>query len=407
MNKPSDLSFKPGAGEVPPFLAGRKEEKAEIKLKLDRLKNGNSPGQNIVLIGPRGNGKTVLLQWVKEEIGRYEGKVKCLTLLPHCFREHDDLAQSLESLEGFRVKQIIAKLPFFEFQGSPQGARKEMIRDVLEQRCSGGGLVILIDEAHTLYKHPDKVREFFTEVQTLASDGRPLLLILAGTPNISQNITEIEIAFWNRIKKIGIGLLDDAEAKEALRIPLRRMGYSIEDGALDRAASEAQRYPYFLQIVGSKLHRVAEAEPDKLGSGKEIGCAILEQALAEFGAERDNYYNLRYRELRYEGILDVAEAVASRFVLHREGSITGAALEVTIKECIDKRESTENSIDKLADDLKKKLRYNGFIWSQIGNERWCEPGLPSLMNYILKWKDDRNHELERNRESSPPYSVPG
>ena len=97
MNKPSDLSFKPGAGETPPFLAGRKKEKEEIKRILDRLKNGNSPGQNIVLIGPLGNGKTVLLQWVKEEIGRYEGKVRCLTLLPHCFRTHDDLVKSLKS----------------------------------------------------------------------------------------------------------------------------------------------------------------------------------------------------------------------------------------------------------------------------------------------------------------------
>ena len=258
-----------------------------------------------------------------------------------------------------------------------------------------------------MYKHPDEVREFFTEVQTLASDGRPLLLILAGTPNILQNFTEIEISFWNRIKKFGIGLLEDSEAKEALRTPLKRMGYDIEDRALDRAADEAQRYPYFLQIVGSKLHRAAEAEPGKLGSGKEIGDAILKQALTEFGAERDNYYNLRYRELRYEGILDVAEAVASRFVLHKEGSITGGALEVTIKECIDRRESTENSIDELADELEKKLRYNGFVWSQIGKERRCEPGIPSLMNYVLKWKDDRDRELERNRESSPPHPAPG
>ena len=407
MNKLPDLSFKPGAGETPPFLAGRKKEKEEIKRILDRLKNGNSPGQNIVLIGPLGNGKTVLLQWVKEEIGRYEGKVRCLTLLPHCFRTHDDLVKSLKSPGSFKVKQIIAKLPFFEFQVSSRGAKKEMLRDVLERRCSESGLAILIDEAHTLYKHPDEVREFFTEVQTLASDGRPLLLILAGTPNILQSFTEIEISFWNRIKKFGIGLLEDSEAKEALRTPLKRMGYDIEDRALDRAADEAQRYPYFLQIVGSKLHQAAEAEPGKLGSGKEIGDAILKQALTEFGAERDNYYNLRYRELRYEGILDVAEAVASRFVLHKEGSITGGALEVTIKECIDRRESTENSIDELADELEKKLRYNGFVWSQIGKERRCEPGIPSLMNYVLKWKDDRDRELERNRESSPPHPAPG
>ena len=252
-----------------------------------------------------------------------------------------------------------------------------------------------------------KFANFSSRYKTLASAGCPLLLILAGTPNISRRIIEIDISFWNRIKKFGIGLLDDAEAKEALRTPLQRMGYNIEDGALVRAASEAQRYPYFLQIVGSKLNRVAEAEPGKLGRGKEIGLAILEQALTEFGAERDNYYNLRYRELRNEGILHVAEAVALRFVLHKERSITSAALKVAIRECIDGRESTMNRINKLAKDLENKLRDYGFIWSEIGKEHWCEPGIPSLMNYILKWKDDRDRELERIRELSSPYRVPG
>ena len=405
MKKPSDLNFKPGSRETPPFLAGRKKEKEEIKLILDRLMNGNSPGQNIVLIGPRGNGKTVLMQWVKEEAGSYKGKVKCVTLNSHCFRTHDDLVRSLkspeESQEGFKVERIRAKTPISDVEVPRREAKKEMLRDVLEQRCSESGLVILIDEAHTLDRHPDEVRNFFHEVQTLVSAGRPMLLILAGTPNISRRFSEIDISFWNRIKKFGIGLLDDAAAKEALRTPLRRMGYGIEDRALDRAASEAQCYPYFLQIVGARLHRVAEAA---LGIGsekeeKEIDRAMLEQALTEFGTERDNYYNLRYRELRDDGILPVAEAVASRFVLHNEGSITGAALEVTIQECIYGRESTESGITKLAAELENKLRDRGFVWSQIGKERWCEPGIPSLMNYILDWKDDRDRELGRIRES--------
>ena len=405
MKKPSDLNFKPGPRETPPFLAGRKKEKEEIKLILDRLMNGNSPGQNIVLIGPRGNGKTVLMQWVKEEAGSYKGKVKCVTLNSHCFRTHDDLVRSLkspeESPEGFKVERIRAKTPIFDVEVPRREAKKEMLRDVLEQRCSKSGLAILIDEAHTLDRYPDEARNFFHEVQILASSGRPMLLILAGTPNISRRFSGIDISFWNRIKKFGIGLLDDAAAKEALRTPLRRMGYSIEDKVLDRAASEAQCYPYFLQIVGSRLHRVAEAA---LGIGsekeeKEIDRAMLEQALTEFGNERDNYYNLRYRELRDDGILPVAEAVASRFVLHNEGSITGAALEVTIQECIYGRESTEIGITKLAAELENKLRDRGFVWSQIGKERWCEPGIPSLMNYILDWKDDRDRELERISES--------
>ena len=409
MNKLSDLNFKPGPGENPPFLAGRKKEKEEIKSILDRLKDSKSPGQNVVLIGPRGNGKTVLMQWVKEEVSTYEGKVKYVELSPDCFRTHRNLVRSLkspeESSKGLKV-EVELKTPIGRVKVPPQEKKKEMLRDVLEQKCSKNGLAILIDEAHTLDRHPDKVRNFFHEIQRLTSAGRPLLLILAGTPNISRRFIDIDISFWNRIKKFGIGLLDDADAKEALRTPLQNMGYNIKDKVLGRAVSEAQRYPYFLQIVGSKLHRVAEAE---LGIGskkeeKEIGCAILDQALTEFGAERDNYYNLRYRELRKEGILHVAYAVALRFVSHTERFITGGALEVTlevtIKNCVDEKKLTDREVIELAVDFENRLRDIGFIWSPIGKERrCCEPGIPSLMNYILEWKKDRDHELARIRKS--------
>ena len=173
MNKPRDLSFKPGPGETSPVLAGCKEE---IKLILDRLKNGNSLGQNIFLVGPRGNGKTVLLQWVKEEVDLYKGEVKCAVLDSDCFRTHDDLVGSLahddlvgshENLGGFKVERLKAKPPFIEVEASRHGAKKEMLRDVLEQRCSENGLAILIDEAHTLCKHPDEVRKFFSTCKRL------------------------------------------------------------------------------------------------------------------------------------------------------------------------------------------------------------------------------------------------
>lgn len=189
------------------------------------------------------------------------------------------------------------------------------------------------------------------------------------------------------------------------------MGCNIDDKTPNRAASEAQCYPNFLQIAGAKLHRVVEAEPWKLGIAQEIGGEILERALTEFSAERDNYYNGRYRELRREGMLPVAEAVASRFVLHNDRSITGAALEVTIQECIrkhiDGRELKKFDITKLAAELEDKLQESGFVWSRIGEERWCEPGIPSLTNYILDWRVDRDRELERIDESSPPYPAPG
>ena len=410
MNKAPDLSFKPGPGEVPPVLAGRKKEKERIRLILDRLKNGLSPGQNIALIGPRGNGKTALLKWVKEQVGLYKGKVECVELNPNCFRAHDELIRSLENRGVLsKVTGVGIKTPVVEFEVSRQGAEKKTLRHVLEQRCSGNGLAILIDEAHTLYKHPDAVREFFVDMQTLAGDGRPLLLILAGTPEISMRLAGIEASFWNRIKKFGIGLLDDADAQDALRIPLKGMGYSIANKTLERAVNEAQHYPYFIQIVGAELHRATEAELGKLRSGNEIGNAILERALKEFGADRDNYYNDRYRELRQADILPAAEAVARRFVSQKEKSISGAAFELAVEQSIDARmeELAKSSGIKPAAWFEAKLREVGFVWSPIGNERLCEPGIPSLMNYILEWSGDRDRELKRIRESTPPGQAAG
>lgn len=410
MNKTSDSSFKPGAGEVPPVLAGRKKEKEVIKLGLERLKDGLSPGQNIALIGPRGNGKTALLKWAKEQVGLYNGEVECVELNPNRFRAHEELVRSFENRGVLsNVAGVGIKTPVVEFEVSRQGHEKKELRHVLEQRCAGNGLAVLVDEAHTLYKHPDAVREFLVDMQTLAGDRRPLLLILAGTPEISMRFAEIEASFWNRMKKLGIGLLDSADAQEALRIPLKDMGYGIEEKTLDRAAGEAQCYPYFLQIVGAELHRAAKTDPGKLGSGREIGDAILEQALKEFGAERDNYYSDRYRELRQAGILPAAEAVARRFVLHKERSISGAAFELAVEQSIDTgmEELAKSGGIKPAAWFEAKLRDVGFVWSPIGNERSCEPGIPSLMNYILEWSGDRQRELERIRQSSPSDSAPG
>ena len=61
---------------------------------LDDLAVGQTT-TNVALIGPRGNGKTVLLQWVKTQVGRYQGKIECVELSPECFESHHSLAAAL------------------------------------------------------------------------------------------------------------------------------------------------------------------------------------------------------------------------------------------------------------------------------------------------------------------------
>ena len=56
--------FEPGPGGLPPYLAGREHEQRTCRAFLDHLRQGAAPPGNLVLYGPRGNGKTTLLSWL-------------------------------------------------------------------------------------------------------------------------------------------------------------------------------------------------------------------------------------------------------------------------------------------------------------------------------------------------------
>ena len=76
MNKPRDSRFTPGAGISPPVLAGREKEKDRIASALDNLEAGLKTTENIALIGPRGNGKTVLLRWAQTQVRERYNKIE-------------------------------------------------------------------------------------------------------------------------------------------------------------------------------------------------------------------------------------------------------------------------------------------------------------------------------------------
>ena len=73
--------FRPGPGGLPPYLAGRTSEQALFRAFLGDLQDGLAPSREIVLHGPRGNGKTALLVWLQREAAKYPG-VDVLRLTP-------------------------------------------------------------------------------------------------------------------------------------------------------------------------------------------------------------------------------------------------------------------------------------------------------------------------------------
>ena len=65
MNASPPRIFVPGDGALPPVLAGRSARQAVLGRCLGDMVRGAAPPHNVVLVGPRGNGKTALLNWFR------------------------------------------------------------------------------------------------------------------------------------------------------------------------------------------------------------------------------------------------------------------------------------------------------------------------------------------------------
>src|SRR5438552_3565086 len=63
---PRTNPYAPGAGTLPPELAGRSETIEKASIALDRCRNGLS-ARGVLLVGLRGVGKTVLLTRISQE----------------------------------------------------------------------------------------------------------------------------------------------------------------------------------------------------------------------------------------------------------------------------------------------------------------------------------------------------
>ena len=73
-NQDLEYLFSPGDGAVlPPYLAGRKQEQEFFQRCVRALKKRIPPIQDMIVYGPRGNGKTTLLRYLQKETLQKEG----------------------------------------------------------------------------------------------------------------------------------------------------------------------------------------------------------------------------------------------------------------------------------------------------------------------------------------------
>ena len=262
-----------------------------------------------------------------------------------------------------------------------QPSATSTVRDALDLVSSKRPIAVLVDEAHVL--SPDVGRDLLNSVQALRSDGRPILLALAGTPDLPRTLRGMQSTFWERSVIMPLMRLDLKASADAIRIPLSEEGRLIESDALEQVAMESQGYPYFIQLWGEQLWTQVEA------SAGPIGMDDVELARPRFEKARNLFYESRYQELVDGDLVDAAAALSRAF--RNVEALAEREVTTALRHHLVQAGQSEDHRQALR--LRERLQELGYVWAPGGTvEDLYWQGIPSLMSFVA----------ERARRSANP-----
>jgi hypothetical protein len=266
--------FRPGNGTMPPYLAGREDELLWFGKSLD---SALDLPQNLVLVGIRGTGKTVLLRKFTEICT----KKKWLFVM----REFNDklnhepeflnalltdiiskgrgvsLAGRLRkrvvgfsTVDSVKTERDLISVILQRYSGPLVDRLEAILRDVYESLLGAGhkGLVLLYDEFHFIEDGKiagnfplSLLLEGFSHVQR---HGLRYYLVLSGIPQLFPNLVRAKTYAERMFKVTTLDNLAAEAAREAVRQPLRQSQITFTNELIGAIARETGGYPYFLQF---------------------------------------------------------------------------------------------------------------------------------------------------------------
>lgn len=316
---PRTNPYAPGAGTLPPELAGRDEIIERAAIALDRFRAGLS-ARSLLMVGLRGVGKTVLLTRIAQEteargfvviqIEAPEKRSLPALLIPPLraallkldrIAQTGDLAKkALRVLGGFisAMKLKYEDLEFgFDLGNEPGVADSgDLEHDLISLLVEVGraakeknsAIVFFIDELQ--YVPEDEFASLITALHKCAQNQLPVALIGAGLPQLVGQAGRAKSYAERLFEYPEIGALSEAEAKKAIVAPAERLGVNYEQSALEEILKQTKAYPYFLQEWGKHSWQCATNSPIT----RQDIIAANDLAIAELDA---SFFRVRFDRL--------------------------------------------------------------------------------------------------------------
>lgn len=321
----------------------------------------------LIFIGPRGYGKTTLLNWTKQ-LALGQG-VRTFRLDTSQILTGESLQDHLlrDSWWTRLVADPIRRGTGVRLRNPEAGNVTKALARIARKRPT----ILLIDEAQAL--DTTLGAQLLQAAQTLASEGMPVLLILAGTPNLPSHLRKMRVTFWERSAIFPLLRLDQRASSEAIRTPFKQEGYDIVPEVLGSIVEDSHGYPYFLQVWGQTLWSQVRQ------SSGPLGMEEVNRVRPSFEETRNRYYLERYRELQDRGL--VASAIALARAYEGIDSLEGFRVDEVLQGVLE-ADSQITGSSKLM-QMRQELHDLGYIWCPGGTRKNLYiSGIPGLMTFI-------------------------
>ena len=274
--------FKPGAGHMPPHLAGRQNDKLEFSKLLDQ----DVILENLILTGLRGVGKTVLLEtfkpmaiaagwlWVGTDLAEAVSKSEenlAIRLLTDLSVVTSGITQTVEDQKktGFRSEESTIVWNYarlLQIYNETPGLVSDKLKTVLEVvwsiviQLGKRGIIFAYDEAQNFADNADKdeypLSSLLDVFQSLQRKEIRLMLALTGLPTLLPKLNEARTYSERMFKVIFLDRLEETETREAITVPIRRNNcpVSFDDQSIETIARVSGGYPYFIQFICKEVY---------------------------------------------------------------------------------------------------------------------------------------------------------
>lgn len=382
--------FTPGAGALPPELAGRSQIIEDGRVLSGRILKSRYE-KSLLLIGLRGVGKTVLLRHLAEN-ARKNGVVPVVIEVRSAKTDIEELSLRLkESLTTIdfaskvkaKVNYAFSVLSNFvkafsinigDFgitvelaQGVASSGKMELDLSEVLIACARAAMDaetaigLYLDELQNL--DIEAMRGIIVALHRSAQESLPLYLVGSGLPSIRGLIGKSKTYAERMFNYAEIGALTESDVDAAITIPMNANGLNIEIAAVKEIFRETQGYPYFLQEYGYQVWLAATGD-----------AAVTAKDILNLGSQVEQRLDANFFDVRFDRVSNAEKAVLRTMADFPENSA------IPVSEIAELMGKTLGSLSPIRSSLIKK----GMIYSpKYGSVAYTVPLFGEYMKRVM------------------------